>query len=137
MKTLDEIRVSKRLMVGRVGIDGGCGEICIGGWTGSIIWSFGNGWEHVSVCPYKKRIMPTWDDMCAIKDIFFYEDECAVEYHPPKSEYVNNMPNCLHLWRPTGMEMPMPPSIMVGIRKGQTLREAKREILELSERVIK
>lgn len=132
MKTLDEIRLSKRLMVGRAEIDGGCGEICIGGWTGSIIWSFGSGWEHVSVCPYKKRFMPTWDDMCAIKDIFFYEDECVVEYHPPKSEYVNNMPNCLHLWRPTGMEMPMPPSIMVGIRKGQTLREAKRENLELS-----
>lgn len=37
------------------------------------------------------------------------------QYHPPKSAYVNNHPNCLHLWRPIGIEMPRPPSIMVGI----------------------
>lgn len=35
------------------------------------------------------------------KDMFFKEDEIVVQYHPAKSEYVNNMPNCLHLWRPT------------------------------------
>jgi hypothetical protein len=40
----------------------------------------------------------------------------VIQYHPPESEYVNNHPNCLHLWRPTGCALPMPPSIMVGVK---------------------
>ncbi len=44
------------------------------------------------------------------KDMFFKEDEIVVQYHPAKSEYVNNMPNCLHLWRPTNGALPTPPS---------------------------
>ena len=54
-----------------------------------------------------------------LKDIFFEDTECVVQYHPPKSEYVNNIPFCLHLWKPieeyAGV-MPMPPSILVGIK---------------------
>lgn len=58
-----------------------------------------DGLEHVSVSPYDQSITPTWDDMCRIKDIFWDEEELVVQVHPPKSEYVNIMPNCLHLWR--------------------------------------
>jgi hypothetical protein len=87
MKSLEQIKDSKRVLIGKIGIDGGSGEIHLGTWSGSVIWSFGGGWEHVSVCPYKKRITPSWDDMCIIKDIFFNDDECVVQYHPPKSEY--------------------------------------------------
>lgn len=29
-----------------------------------------DGWEHVSVSPKHKYKMPTWDDMCVLKDIF-------------------------------------------------------------------
>lgn len=75
----------------------------------------------------KKRITPSWDDMCMIKDIFFKDDECAVQYHPPKSEYVNNMPNCLHLWRPLEATMPMPRSILVGIKQGQSMESFMAE----------
>lgn len=133
MRTLDELKTNKRLLIGHIGIDGGAGEIHIGEWSGSIIWSFGGGWEHVSVSPYKKRITPSWDDMCCIKDIFFRDDECVIQYHPPKSEYVNNMPNCLHLWKPIGKEIPMPPSIMVGMKKGQSLQEVRKDIQQLLE----
>ena len=68
--------------------------------------------------------------MCLIKDIFFKEDEAVVQIHPPKAEYVNNVENCLHLWRCTYKEMVLPPSVLVGIRKGQTYEELEAEIEE-------
>ena len=77
----------------------------------SVVFSWGGGWEHISV-GYKNRT-PTWDEMCIVKDIFFDEEECVVQYHPPKSEYVNNHPYVLHLWKPIGIKIPMPPKIMV------------------------
>ena len=80
-----------------------------------VIASNGGGWEHVSVSPTsrKRKECPTWEEMCAIKDMFFHEEEAVVQYHPPKSDYVNNHPNCLHLWRPTDCELPRPPAIYV------------------------
>ena len=68
--------------------------------------------------------------MCILKDIFFNEDDTVVQYHPAKSEYVNNVPNCLHLWRPINDVMPTPPSIMVGLKKGQSIESAIEEIKE-------
>lgn len=79
----------------------------------NVIASDGMGWEHVSVS--RSDRCPTWDEMCQIKAIFWDDDDCVVQYHPPRSEYVNNHKFCLHLWRPVGVQMPMPPSIMVGI----------------------
>ena len=116
MRKLYELMNTPNLLVCRTAQDGGCGEIHFHKWTGSVIWSYGGGWEHVSVSPFKKHITPSWDDMCKIKDMFFEEEETVVQYHPAKSEYVNNMPNCLHLWRPLVDVMPTPPSIMVGIK---------------------
>lgn len=84
----------------------------------NIIASDQFGWEHVSVS--RKDRCPTWDEMCQIKALFWDNDDCVIQYHPPESEYVNNHPYCLHLWRPTGVALPMPPSIMVGF-KGVTL----------------
>lgn len=135
MKTLEQIKESNRIIVGYVGPDGGQGEIHMPTWKGSIIWSFGGGWEHVSVAPYQKRITPSWDDMCRIKEIFFKEDECVVQYHPPKSQYVNNMQNCLHIWRPLNETMPMPPSILVGIRDGQDMKSAEKEAAQMGETI--
>lgn len=54
-----------------------------------------------------------WDEMCAIKDMFFGEDERVMQFHPPKSEYINNYPYCLHLWKPVDTEIPHPPMICV------------------------
>lgn len=83
------------------------------------IASDGDDWEHVSVHVVdfigKSRI-PTWEEMCMIKNIFWDEEDCVVQYHPPKSQYVNNHPHVLHLWRSTYFKIPMPPSIMVGIK---------------------
>ena len=81
-----------------------------------VIASDGIGWEHVSVSfPDKK--MPTWEVMCKIKDIFWDEEDLVVQYHPPKSEHINNHPGCLHLWRPTGQQMPSPPNLAVGLKR--------------------
>lgn len=79
-----------------------------------VIVSDGMGWEHVSVSHIANH-MPTWTEMCAIKDMFWDEEEAVVQYHPRKSQYINNVNNCLHLWRPTQEILPEPPSIMVGI----------------------
>lgn len=131
MKTLEELKKTPRLVVGRVCEDGGIGEVHMLKWIGTVIWSYGGGWEHVSVSPYKRHIIPSWDDMCAIKNMFFHEDEVAVQYHPAKSEYVNIVENCLHLWKPTEQEMPVPNSLMVGLKKGQGMADVREFVKEL------
>jgi hypothetical protein len=81
--------------------------------------SDGSGWEHVSVTLdssiRKVERCPTWEEMCYIKSIFWSDDECVIQYHPPKDDYVSMHPYCLHLWRPTEAIMPMPDPLMVGI----------------------
>lgn len=121
MKTYEELREAAGLRVLRLGADGGMGELWRAGkpWA-TVIWSFGGGWEHISICPIKRSHTPTWKEMCDLKDTFFHDDEVVVQYHPVKSEYVNNMPNCLHLWRPIREAMPTPPSIMVGVKRGKS-----------------
>jgi hypothetical protein len=41
---------------------------------------------------------------------------CWAQLHPAKADYVNQHPNCLHLWKPTTDTIPLPPSIMVGYK---------------------
>ncbi|OSJ18558.1 hypothetical protein BST63_05275 [Bradyrhizobium canariense] len=53
--------------------------------------------------------------MCLAKDLFWHQEECVMQLHPPQSQYVNNSRYCLHLWRPTRQVIPMPPSAFVGI----------------------
>jgi hypothetical protein len=82
--------------------------------------SDGMGWEHVSVTVARvgehATRCPTWEEMCHIKELFWGGGECAIQYHPQNSEYVNNHPFCLHLWRPTDQIIPQPPSNMVGLK---------------------
>lgn len=85
--------------------------------------SDGLGWDHVSVSATdyrwsRKGIQrtPTWDEMCFIKDLFFEEEECVMQLHPPKSNYINQCEHCLHLWRPQTTDIPMPLPEMVGKR---------------------
>ena len=94
-----------------------------------VIASDGEGWEHASLTirQGKKLRMPTWDDMCAIKDLFWDADDCVVQFHPPESAYISNHPTCLHLWRPTHERLPTPPSWMVGARDHADLERIKRE----------
>lgn len=76
-------------------------------------------WEHVSVHIGEKRNgkredrVPDWNEMCTIKDLFFEAEECVVQFHPKRSEYVNTHPCVLHLWRLKGAEFPTPPPICV------------------------
>lgn len=84
------------------------------GQTVFVIASDGMGWEHVSVS--RRDRCPTWEEMCQVKAIFWGEEDCVVQYHPPASQYVNFHPNCLHMWRPTGCAIPVPESLMVGPR---------------------
>lgn len=100
------------------GFDGGMGVFTSGTMRKmTIIWSFSGGWEHVSI-DGKKRT-PDWEEMCRLKDMFFEDNECCVQYHPPKIEYVNNIPYCLHIWKPIEKysgTLPMPPSILTGLK---------------------
>lgn len=82
-----------------------------------VIASDGESWEHVSVhiVSNGKQRTPTWSEMCKIKDLFWSEDDCVVQYHPAKSEYVNTHKHTLHLWRPIIEFLPKPNPLMVGI----------------------
>ena len=79
-----------------------------------IIVSDGEGWDHVSVSTQAR--CPTWQEMCWVKDLFFSSSEVVIQYHSAKRDYVNNHPYCLHLWKPHGLEIPIPPASMVGIK---------------------
>lgn len=84
----------------------------------NVMASVGLGWEHVSVhmVDNDKQETPTWDEMCIIKDMFWDEEDCVIQYHPPKSHYVNHHEHVLHLWRSTEHEIPVPDSILVGTK---------------------
>lgn len=69
----------------------------------NVMASDGRSWEHVSVhmVDNGKQETPTWDEMCIIKDMFWDEEDCVLQYHPPRSHYVNHHEHVLHLWRST------------------------------------
>lgn len=109
MKKPSEILASQRIQLLSAGPDGMSGVINhpIFKKPMAFIVSWGGGWEHVSVSFYNR--CPTWDEMCIAKDLFWYEEERVIQYHPPKSEYVNRHPYTLHLWKPIDSEIPAPP----------------------------
>lgn len=74
----------------------------------------GSEWEHVSVSLPGR--CPTWEEMCFVKNLFWSPEDCVVQFHPPESEYVNNAPTCLHLWKNNKHPTPTPPSILVGLK---------------------
>ena len=75
-------------------------------------------WEHVSVSTVIR--CPTWEEMCLVKSLFWDESDTVIQLHPPKSEYVNMHPYCLHMWRPVGVELALPPSLCVGYKARET-----------------
>jgi len=74
----------------------------------------GEPWEHVSVKAIARTgfVVPNWKEMCFVKDLFWAEDECVVQYHPAAADYVNHHKYVLHLWRLTS-GFPMPPKVCV------------------------
>jgi hypothetical protein len=73
------------------------------------------GWEHVSVTlPNAVKLRtPTWEEMCYVKSIFWDKDDVVMQLHPAESEAVNVHNHCLHLWRPTDAQIPIPPVAFV------------------------
>ncbi len=63
-------------------------------------------WEHVSVSHPGR--CPTWQEMDAIKDLFWTERETVMQLHVPKAKHVNLATTCLHLWKPP-YEIKLPP----------------------------
>lgn len=128
MKSNKEIEQLSNLLILKTSDDGGQGILCyLGKQIASVIWSEGFGWEHVSVSPFKKKNIPSWEDMCRLKEMFFKDDEAVIQIHPRKADYVNFDSNCLHLWRPTDEHLPLPPTFMVGPRIGQSISDCVRE----------
>ncbi|MCA9938724.1 MAG: hypothetical protein KC418_08780 [Anaerolineales bacterium] len=80
-----------------------------------IIASDSAGWDHVSVRVHKQNRCPRWDEMAFVKTLFWDDEEEVMQLHPRQSQYVNNHPYVLHLWRPQNREIPLPPFTMVGI----------------------
>ena len=73
-----------------------------------------NEWQHVSVSLPKR--CPTWAEMAKVKKLFWGADETVVQFHPKRSEYINNHPYCLHLWKHRDGEHKLPPTLLVGIK---------------------
>lgn len=117
MKPLEEIKSTPNLVIKAEADNDGIGGYYYDRFNNkklNFIFSYQMGWEHLSVSMPNKT--PSWEQMCMMKDIFWGEDECCVEYHPRKEDYVNNHEHCLHIWKPTEEYLPTPPSILVGFR---------------------
>lgn len=117
LNELNRIRVSTPDIIRHYGNagDGMCGVFRLQSARGEeirIIASNGEGWDHVSVS--LQRRCPTWEEMERVKRMFFMPDETAMQLHVPPTEHISHHPYCLHMWRPHGEEIPMPPSYMVG-----------------------
>jgi hypothetical protein len=85
--------------------------------SNGIDGEFKTGWEHVSLKAKVKGSShwrcPTWEEMSYIKDLFWNDNETVIQFHPSKSSYINTHPAVLHLWKPFGIEIPLPPTILV------------------------
>ena len=116
LRTLDYCRDgSARVMehYGSIG-DATCGVFRVkvrGGPQLRIVASSDDGWEHVSVS--LEHRCPTWEEMAYVKSLFFTDEETVMQLHVPVATHINEHNYCLHLWRPTDVEIPRPPGWMV------------------------
>lgn len=53
-------------------------------------------WLHVSFS--RKDRIPTYEEMCEVKEIFVGAEKTAYHVFPPRSKHVNIHANCIHLW---------------------------------------
>lgn len=103
-----------RVTTGRMASDssyGNNGAFRVKAGTNSTVWfnviaSDGMKWEHVSVSlPHRA---PTWAEMCLMKSLFWDEEDCVVQYHPPERDYQFFLPYQLHLFRPVSEKILTP-----------------------------
>lgn len=88
------------------------------------------GWEHLSVS--FDDMLPDWNYMQEMKEMFWKDDEECFQLHPKKEDYINNHNYCLHIWRPLNEQIPIPPTILVGFRPGKE-QEDKKWFMEVQE----
>ncbi len=116
MKVPEQYRVKKGILASDESFgNNGCFIVPHESYELNVIASDGGGWEHVSVSMPTRT--PNWNQMWFIKDLFFEDTDTVIQYHPAKDQYVNEHDHCLHLWKPTGEVIPIPPSEFVGFRK--------------------
>jgi hypothetical protein len=77
----------------------------------SLIWSVareqdGRLWLHLSVASPDR--LPTWTELVAAKEWIAGTHRYAYQVVPPRSRYVNQHPNCLHLFVPVEGDPPLP-----------------------------
>jgi len=75
-------------------------------------------WEHVSVSLANRT--PTWREMEWVRDQFWEPDELVVQFSVPREQHVSWNDFTLHMWKPLGVVIPLPPSITVAPAKART-----------------
>lgn len=80
--------------------------------TCKLIWECTNDYEYVAASPQdpgsqNKYLLPTGNDMRALKDIFFGDEEVEHKFSIKKYQYanLNGAEGWLHLWKPIGHEI--------------------------------
>jgi hypothetical protein len=76
-------------------------------------------WEHVSLHVTTRTpqqyFAPTWDELCAIKALFWDADDVVMQLHLARATWLNTHPAILHLWKPRDQVIPLPPRSLVGL----------------------
>lgn len=114
MRNIREIVADKRLVIERkIGptpsARGFAGTVKLRGENGAHLYhvmftlEFKDGkpiQEHASVSRKAGTKLPGWLEMQELKEILWRDDEECIQIHPKKSDYVNIMGSCLHIWHP-------------------------------------
>ncbi len=108
MRPIQDISENKKVKLGEVSDKYLSGTVKLRGPDGSHLYYFvftvEDGYEdgiireHASVSRVTGDKLPTWEEMCDLKDIFWEDEEECIQIHPRKSDYVNLVGNCLHIW---------------------------------------
>lgn len=76
-----------------------------------VIATSGEGWDHISVSRADR--VPDYYEMKYIAELFLKSGEVAMQLYVPSKDHVNIHNNCLHWFRPTKKEIPLPPKEFV------------------------
>jgi hypothetical protein len=69
--------------------------------------SVSSGWKVTSTSStlhHPNDSLPTWEQLCAVKDVFIGRDREAIQKFPRAAEYVNDR-QVLHLWHLIGRDL--------------------------------
>lgn len=91
----------------------GCFLVPVDGEIYHVMISDGGGWKHLSATNAQKKVIPSWNAMCRLKEYFFSDDEWACQFHPAKDDHINDHPYCLHIWMPLDAPLPHPSIALV------------------------